>query len=240
MDNLTSLTQFLGIDSDSILGVSIEGTMDQMPLVGKVLNTLKMRELQKKIKYLEHKIQRLSDSMMERPDDFVSQFFKERAFPFMLDQLLEEQQEEKTDLIMNGIEYIYDQRITEENKMLIHFDILKELRVTEIKHLMTYTADGRKAVRIKNEDEEVSESDLKYYEYIDNHLEKLGLVDKGVRSSREVQQDVFSTLSNAVSTKDGMRGRGLIIKAPQTTLTPFGREFVQFFKLKSLIQLPAN
>lgn len=240
MDNLTSLTNFLGIDSDSALGISIEGAVDQIPLVGKILNSLKIRALQQKIKYLELRIQRLSDTLMERPDDFVSEFFKARAFPFMLDQLLEEQQEEKTDLIMNGIEYIYEQRITEENKMLIHFDILKELRVTEIKHLLTYTSEGREAERRKSKFEEVPESDLKYYDYIENHLEKLGLIDNGVRSSSEVQQDVFSALSNALPTKGGMKGRGLRISAPQTIITPFGREFIQFFELKSLIQLPAN
>ncbi|WP_145153080.1 hypothetical protein [Paenibacillus xylanexedens] len=240
MDNLTSLTNFLGIDSDSALGISIEGAVDQIPLVGKILNSLKIRALQQKIKYLELRIQRLSDTLMERPDDFVGEFFKARAFPFMLDQLLEEQQEEKTDLIMNGIEYIYEQRITEENKMLIHFDILKELRVTEIKHLLTYTSEGREAERRKSKFEEVPESDLKYYDYIENHLEKLGLIDNGVRSSSEVQQDVFSALSNALPTKGGMKGRGLRISAPQTIITPFGREFIQFFELKSLIQIPAN
>ncbi|SEL29705.1 hypothetical protein [Paenibacillus sp. OK003] len=240
MDNVTSLTKFLGIDPDSALGVSIEGTMDHIPLVGKILSSLKMRELQKKIKYLELRIQRLSDSMMERPDDFVSQFFKERAFPFMLDQLLEEQQEEKTDLIMNGIEYIYDQKITEENKVLIHFDILKQLRVTEIKHLMTYSSEGKQAARRASEYEEVPGSDVKYYEYIENHLEKLGLIDKGVRSTSEVQQSIVSAFSNVVSTKGGMKGRGLTLTNTQIVLTPFGREFIKFFDLKSLIQLPAK
>ncbi len=243
------LSDVLGIEIHSALSPFIEGAWESVPYFGKVYNAIKMNRLQGRIKKLERRLGKLASNLVESENELLNEFIRKQAFPIVLDKLLEEHQEEKIDLIMNGIEYVYKEGITKENKMLIYFDVLQDLRVGEIKRLLEYSKEGKEYLRKSGQEfndlPEDPEELVKYFEnegyiaYIDNHLEKLGLIDTGIRPSHETQSAVFEALNSMVDSRSG-RGRGFRKSDPQTKLTQFGKEFIKFFELKTLIQLPAD
>lgn len=243
------LSDVMGNKLYSVLSPFIEGAWELMPYFGKVYNAIKMNRLKDRIIKLERRLGKLASDLVVSENELLNEFIRKQAFPIVLDKLLEEHQEEKIDLIMNGIEYIYKEGITKENKMLIYFDVLHELRVAEIKRLLEYSKEGKEYLRKSgqrfNDLPEDPEELAKYFEnegyiaYIDNHLEKLGLIDTGIRPSHETQSEMFETLNSMVDSR-GRRGRGFRKDDPQIKLTQFGKDFIKFFELKTLIQLPAD
>ncbi|WP_157282685.1 hypothetical protein [Paenibacillus assamensis] len=87
---------------------------------------------------MEQRLNKLCSSA-EDDLDFIT-----KAFPVVLDELLHEAQEEKVDVIINGFENNLSSNLKEENKVLVYYDILRDLRVDEIKRLHEFTEEYAK------------------------------------------------------------------------------------------------
>jgi len=249
--NYKSLVELLGIDIDSPVVDFFESTVDIIPYVGRVYSSYKFNRLQKRVIKLESRLEGLSILMHENHNKMLNAFIREKAFPFVLNELLEEHEDEKVDLIMNGLVYVYKNDVREESKMLVYFDILRELRVEEIKTLLTYTSEYKKYYTRReggsfNYPPDDMEERKKYFEnkgyqgYIINHLEKLGLLDTGIRSADETYNEVFSALNDmARNASRGMRSRKTN-KENKITITSFAMNFIKFFGLEIIYELPAE
>ncbi|MBO2942793.1 hypothetical protein JJQ72_02180 [Paenibacillus sp. F411] len=161
--------------------------------------------------------------MYENDNKLLNDFIRQKAFPIVLDELLAEHEEEKIDLVLNGLEYTYKEDIRDESKILVYFDVLRELRVEVIKKLITYTDFYMKywSLELKplllfppndKEGRKKYNENQGYLSYIDNQLETLGLTTKEVTESL----------------------------GEKVVLTDFGEHFIQFFDLKTLIKIPAE
>lgn len=73
---------------------------------------------------LEGRLQRMPGAILE--------FLQLRVFPFLLDQIIDEQQEEKIKVIINGFNNVVIDRITDNDFIIRNNDILKNLRLQEI------------------------------------------------------------------------------------------------------------
>lgn len=241
------ITELLGIDPDSNISNLIEGATDYIPYIGKVYNAIKWNRLQARLKKIEDRITSLSSSLVANENGLLNKFIRTQAFPIALEQLLEEHEEEKVDLIMNGIEFVYKEEIRDESKILIYFDVLQELRVDELKRLMKH---GRNSVRYKtiadyneenypSKDEDIVKfrENQSYLFYIDNHLEKLGLIDNGMKNIQKSIDDMYKEINNIIKLNSTRR---LSKSHFVPTTTQFGDQFIEFFCLSILIQLPAE
>lgn len=223
----SSLIKFLGIESGSTLHGLIESSLEVVPIIGKIHNSYKMMRLQKRVTENEKRLTALSITMYENENKLLNEFIRERAFPIVLDELLGEHEEEKIDLVINGLEYMYNESITELSKILVYFDVLRELRVEELKKLITFSDHYQRYWRPKLDlnlfSREDREGRKKYREnqgykaYIDNHLETLGLTTK-----KDIASEYKETISH------------------ELILTEFGKNFIEFFELKVLVQIPAE
>nr|WP_154957898.1 hypothetical protein [Paenibacillus xylanexedens] len=216
------IISFLGIETGSNLHQLIDASVDVVPILGKIHNALKMARLQKRVSQHEKRLSDLSIAMYHSNNRLIHDFIRQTAFPIVLDELLSEHEEEKIDLVLNGLEYTYKEGITDESRLLVYFDVLRELRVEELKILIKYTDHYKQhwgnelLVFLTPPDDELGMKKQKanrgYMDYIENHLSTLGLT--------EIEQaDGFVT---------------------NKVLTDFGILFVDFFDLKTLTKLPAN
>lgn len=226
-DNST-LIKFLGITEGSTIHGLIDSSIDALPYIGKIHSAYKMARLQKRVKQLETRLSALSITMYENDNKLLNQFIRDKAFPIVLDELLSEHEEEKIDLVINGLEYTYKEEITEVSKILVYFDVLRELRVEELKKLITHTdhykAQWKPRLKMSLVHRDDIEGIKKQREvrglknYIDNHLATLGLT----------------------TTKDITEEYGLETISQEEVLTEFGEQFIDFFDLVVFSRIPAE
>ncbi|MEK4237520.1 hypothetical protein [Paenibacillus sp. FSL H7-0714] len=245
-EKIRGITELLGINPESPVFSLIEGSADALPYIGKVYSAFKTQRLQLRLKRVEGRLSSLSYLMIEQDNKLLDEFIRKKAFPVILDELFEEHEEEKIDLIINGLEYTYKNEVREESKMLAYFDVLREMRVDEIKKLLEfsreYLINFRPSIDLQLFDRDDKEGRAKHREnqgystYIENHLAKLGLLD----ASNEIQRAVeimFKQLNdpnnNPIIPKTGK----LII---DKKLTQFGENFIKFFELTQLMKIPAE
>lgn len=213
---------FLNIEEGSSLHQLIDSSMELVPTLGRLYNAIKMNRLQKRVNHHEKRLSKLSSAMYNSNNNLINEFIRNKAFPIVLDELLSEHEEEKIDFVLNGLEYTYKNQITEEGKLLVYYDVLRELRVDELKQLVRYTDHYKQywgneiLIFLTNPDNEEERKKKKenfgYINYIENHLSILGLT--------EIEQaDNFET---------------------KKVLTEFGAQFVDFFDLKTFTKIPGD
>jgi hypothetical protein len=166
------------------------------------------RELQRTKEELNAKIAQLSDE--------VYSFINDRVFPLIFDYVIDEQQEEKISLIINGFHSVIEDQITDEEIILTYFDVLKNLRAAEISFFMkTYFPDYsqldmdrlRLAMDTSPSGRKRYQTIESYKAYVNNKLEQLGLI-----------QTMYVVESESATDRD--------------VVTDFGKGFVAFFKTR--------
>lgn len=228
VENSDNIFKILGIESDSVVYSLVDSSIEAIPIIGKIHNAYKMRRLQKRVSQHEEKLKQLSITMHENGNKLLDEFIRQKAFPIVLDEMLSEHEEEKIDLVINGLEYTYKEEITEVSKLLVYFDVLRELRVEELKKLLTHSEhykrhweptlkmslvhpDDREGIKKQREVQGLKA-------YIDNHLATLGLT-----TTKEITEEY-----------------GLETISREIVLTEFGEHFIDFFDLTVWSQIPAD
>lgn len=215
-----SLKNLLGIQQGSNVEVFLNKSVDVadavspfVPAVSSIINYYKFYRMGKRIDELDKKIVRMELKINELSDKDYN-FLRQKAFPVMLENLFDEQQEEKVQLILNGFESIIENHITDEDKVFTFYDVLEGLRAHEIKRLMQHTKEYREML-IKNPEKLKLNFDISpegnnnraFLQYIDNKLESLGLIELTVYDHGDF---------------DPSRG----------PITTFGENFIDFLKVK--------
>jgi hypothetical protein len=171
-----------------------------------------LSSLNQKASSLERKLENLSE-------DFYN-FINTRALPLTFDYAIEENEVEKIELIINGLETIIEEMISEEEIILTYNDVLRELRYSEIVHLLKYDPRSERMTldlsMINLAMDRSGEAKRKYAQrkghenYVTNKLERLNLIETIII--------------------DG----GSFPEIKKQSLTDFGRNFLNFFKVSSI------
>ncbi|UDB47223.1 hypothetical protein [Bacillus safensis] len=180
--------------------VALKSSYKQMKSEKRILITL--QEIFRRQEELELAINKLSDEDIP--------FYENEVFSLVIDIAEQETQKEKIKLIINGFETILEDNILDENKIITYYDVLKELRIIDIRRLLQHTSKYYEIKRAKSlellpqRDQEDAENEH-FKNYIDNKLGKLGLIGNGIRTDSEIKD------------YDGL-------------VTPFGQKFLRFIK----------
>lgn len=192
-----------------------------IPYVGSLWTSFKIGRLKKRLNKIEPELSEIKERI-ERKENEV--FYKLEVFPLIIKQIYEEDEESKIPIIINGFEYTVDEAVEEMEKVYHFFDVLSELRVTDITRLFNKYVPGYHSLRPANngpfvETQEIREQlrERKSLDtYIDNKLERVGLIYTEEEDLAEYMADP----------KNRYRRR----RSPRTQLTSFGVRFVDFFK----------
>lgn len=192
----------------------IVGTLgEQAPIIGRMLTSFKVRRLSKRLAFHERKIAELSRKIVTIDDSKFVDLLKNFLFPSILQQLLDEDEDNKTGYFLEGFKKTIDQRLLDESKLLIFFDTLKGLRFVEIEHLISLSNEYKESQQQKRSQSSVQFEDGIIYA-IESKLEHKGLIK--TPNSLNIQNK-----------EDGPA----IIYYNESELTVFGREFLDFYDL---------
>lgn len=221
-----------GIDDSSGLELIFNTMTDQAPIIGKILTTYKIHRLGNRLKANESKIDVINEKVDSVEDSKFIDLLKNFLFPTILQELLEEDEDNKIGCFLDGFGQVIDNYVNDKSKILIYYDVLKEVRFIELEYLITFSSEYKR-YRSKcffesgNRQDSVFEGaefrEMKYA--VENKLERLGLINTGrLISYEEVMKRMDEGLWRAKRHLASPR-------RDEVKLTNFGYQFLKFFCL---------
>lgn len=199
--------------------------------IGSIMKSHSIRKLKKRLDKAEPELRALKTKI--EASEYET-FYKQELFPLILNYICEEDEDEKVSIYINGFEYTIDQGIAELETVFHYYDVLAELRISDMVRLFNQYIPKRHdklELKLNLRDFVKYENDPKYRDewnakeditkYIDNKLIRLGLViiDK---------HDGLKNLEEALSSPNRRTRR----RDTEYKLTRFGNRFVKFFSEK--------
>lgn len=230
MENVEKyLSEMLNVTSVTDVVDPVMDTLGMISPLGSLWSSFKMHRLKKRLNKVEPELWRIKKKIETKENEV---FYKQEVFPLILKALCEEDEEGKENIYINGFEYTVDKGIKEMEKVFHYFDVLAELRISDIVYLLQRYGpkDDDKPFKIKfgmdveryhsdeaYKDEYKERQDLK--RYTDNKFVRLGLVEvEQINHLEELNTTAFM-YSSSRSTK----------RVPRRYLTNFGDRFIKFF-----------
>lgn len=175
------------------------------PVIGNGIQNVKIRNLKKGLKELNYVVADIGVTLNELQEKFI----QEKALPLILKNMMQEEQEEKIKILVNGLESIINDSMYEEDSLFEFYDVVNSLRKKEIARLLElYSKEiqNQETYNIGN-----FQFDGTSLEYIDNKLVQLGL--------RKVYVINAGTLG---------------AESQVTAFTDFGKGFIKFFRNRKI------
>lgn len=134
-------------------------------------NWRKFNRLEKRLKQHSNQLVRISQLCADAILSF--EFINERVSPIVFGDLIEEHEDAKINLILNGFENVFIEENSSESVIISYFDTLRSLRYVDIKRLLYFTgkSDCYTTPDINSEEHAILENS-------DNKLISLGLIFK--------------------------------------------------------------
>lgn len=245
---INHIKSFLGIKSGSMAEMLIDTSANFAPYVSSLYNAYKMNRFKKRIAANEEAINRIGEKFNKLDDEELKFFIQSTVFPYVLDDLIEENQDRKIEYILNGFEFIIDEQMNDEGFALACFDVLRELRVDDIIRLLKFTDEYRTKFAWKIEEdsfknmvgrwskEEVEKFQKEeiFSKQIDNKLLSKNLIDneKDDMISRVLREFKRSNRSGGNFDSLEFNIRNEVKRVQEYHLTQFGKEFIRVFDLR--------
>lgn len=114
----------------------IEYGMDCAPYLGSILQTRKINRFARRLN--EHNDQLIRISKLYSESLLTDNFVQERISPIVLSDLIEEHEDSKINLILNGYENVFIENNTNESVIINYFDTLRNLRYADLKRFLYF------------------------------------------------------------------------------------------------------
>lgn len=230
-DNIQSI---IGVEPGSEISLIFESISDQVPVIGKILTSYKIHRLGVRLKRHEKQINELSEKVNNIEDIKFLEIVRGFLFPNILQELLDEDEDNKIGYFLDGFGNAIDKQISDKDRILIFYDILRELRFIEIEYLISMSSEAQRyksAMFYENRvypEDPFDNNDFKEMQFaIESKLERIGLIDKG-------RLITYSQIMKKMNDGISRRQRGLATSSfdsEEVKLTNFGYKFLKFFYL---------
>jgi hypothetical protein len=192
---------------------------------------------------LHSRIEDIQDNLKTKTDEQNEKI--DQMFKYILDYVIEEQQEDKIQYMVNGFVTITEHEKVTEDFVLTYYDVLKELRMVDLSVLrLMYNAryivdqDNRETYQSIIERHAIS---YEQYESVRRNLLRIGLLttktDLNITDDLKEILKAFKELYNYLDKLTSPKHKGTLprLKEPKFKskenfeVSKFGRDFVQFF-----------
>lgn len=119
--------------------------------VGGLITHMKINRLKIRLEEYEQQLNRISQ--LHSSSVLSADYITQRVFPIVLSDLIEEHEDSKINLILNGFENVFIEENSKESVVLNYFDTLRDLRYLDIKRLF-YLADITNEYYFEGEEEQ--------------------------------------------------------------------------------------
>ncbi|MGR9632822.1 hypothetical protein ACU82A_00785 [Bacillus cereus] len=134
-DVVESVKNLLGVKEGSNVELVFDNIGSVAPYISGAITSHRINRLKKRLEDHQERIIAIEDKI-QRLDKTFNEFLKEKAFPIILEDIMNDAQDEKVNFLLNGFENIIDQEIKDENRIIAYCDVLRELRVDDIKKIV--------------------------------------------------------------------------------------------------------
>ncbi|MBY0088103.1 hypothetical protein [Brevibacillus brevis] len=200
------LSSLVGLDETSELYSLIDVGLSLAPYIGKVWQFVKFNRLERRVN--EHQAQFLRINQLMHDTILSADYIKERIFPIVFEDLLEEHEDSKVNYILNGFQNIFREEKADESLVINYFDTLRELRYADIRRFFYFCGLDSDFPESRSEDNEALKKS------IEQKLFRLGLI-------------------NFITRWDDNEGLDLPRSKDDVTLSLFGRNFLRFVNTTS-------
>ena len=100
----------------------LEQGMDFVPYIGRMYTNIKINRLQRRLNEHDEKLKKIS--MLSSYSKLSNEYITERIFPIVLGDLIEEHEDAKILLILNGFENVFIEENSQESVVISYFDTL--------------------------------------------------------------------------------------------------------------------
>ena len=236
-ESITSLVGDILVDTASSLVPGVSGAVQGYKRVRFEKNiTTFTEELHSKIEEIRVNLESKTDEQKEKID---------QLFNYVMDYIIDEQQEEKIQYMVNGFVNITEHEQVSDDFILTYYDVLKELRMVDISVLrLMYTSRYIFDQETKETFQDVMERhgiSYEQYESVRRNLLRIGLLttktdlnitDDLVEISKKFKE-LYTYLDKLTNPK--FKGSLPKLKEPRLKskenfeMSTFGRDFVRFF-----------
>ena len=189
------------------------------PYIGEFLQSYRISKLEKRLKSHEIKIEMLLKKVTSIDDNEFVAFLKEFLFPSTLQMMLDEEEDSKTGLFLNGFETATETKINDESRLLIYYDVIRELRFIEIQYLI-YLFNENESKSKKNNQNSISHS------FFDKKLIDLQLFSEAKLAKFSLIRFPGQVYVEIVGDQHRMNS-----VEKEQKITSVGIQFLRFFKL---------
>lgn len=119
----------------SELSEPIETATGFVPIISQIATVIKQRNINKRLIKHEEKINKI---WISANNSASREFFTMKLTPIVFEKMINEHEDDKIDYILNGYENCVKNEITDLDKILFYFDILSDLRLLELKRLISH------------------------------------------------------------------------------------------------------
>jgi hypothetical protein len=169
-----NLSNAVGLESDSAFIDLLETGISLAPYLGKMLQMVKINRLERRFKEHDEQLKRIAK--LNANSALSSDYAKERIFPIVFEDLIEEHEDAKINLILNGFENVFIEENSNESLVINYYDTLRELRYSDIKRLLYLTGHIESYPL-----HPVDSDDSAMVRNIDAKLERLNLIARPIK-----------------------------------------------------------
>ncbi|MBA5714898.1 hypothetical protein DT035_08640 [Bacillus subtilis] len=226
MEPVNYLKDMLGIAEGTIVDTAIDVGLEAIPTVGQALQSYKIKKLEKRMNTHEPQLQIIKEKI-ENSENEV--FYKQEVFPLIVKSLMEDDEELKAKVIIDGFEYVIDNDLHDIERIYHYYDVLDELRFSDMMRFVYYMPqDAGKELKLKINLATSEEQRTSSYQegkaiqvYQLNKLIRLGLIEQEIVGIDGGSFDE-SESNDFVQHK--------------TQNTDFGKRFFEFFALDKIVE----
>lgn len=180
-----------GITMNSIGNYLENLPLETIPWLGKLFQRMKNNQFNKRINKIEADFLEVLKLIPEK--DY--EYFGEKIGIITLQNIFMDEEEDKAEYFILGFENCVRCEYKNEDKAIALFDIVSELRMMDIKRLVflyDYSKD-------KVSNNQPSEDMKPYIRFVDEKLERLGLINKEIVEGLELDTDLDKVVIRKVT-----------------------------------------
>lgn len=225
MEPVNYIKEMLKVEEGTVIDGAVDLGLSTIPLLGSAFQNYRIRKLEIRMKNNIHQLEIIKDKVESSNNEV---FYKSEVFPLIVNQIMNEDEDTKAKVIIDGFEHIVDNDLDKIEKIYHYYDVLAEMRYSDIlRFARNYTPyEWRDALVLDMDffdyNDLTPEQKTAYHErkaietYQKNKYLRLGLLDS--------QTFTESTDGSIVINID--KDNGI-----QTGISEFGKQFLMFFTI---------
>lgn len=215
MEPVKYLKDMFGVQEGTITDIVIDSGLSAIPTLGNMYQTYQIKKLEIRMKEHDYQLEIIKDKV---ESSIHESFYKSEVFPLIVNQIMNENEDQKVKVIIDGFEHIVDNDLHKIERIYHYYDVLAELRYSDIiLFIKRYTPNEMRKER-KLDIHLASQNERRSQEY------------KESQAIKEYQRNKFMRLGLL---REDFSGEGGSSVKYNTGISEFGVRFLLMFSLKA-------